>query len=230
MHALVEKPICLKSKQAEDLIKISKKKNKILMVGHLHLFNPGIQKLKADIKLGLFGKIRYISIFHSGNGPVRTDISALWDFFPHSVSILLYLLEKYPVVISADGAAFLKKGNEDIAVMSLKFPNNIFATSTGSWIYPAKKLEIVVGGEKMYAVFDDYAQESKLKYYKGIDCRNVHIENFKPLTAQIEYFLNCVRSNKIKINGGKAALDVTKILELAQKSLRNGVKIKIGRL
>ena len=239
-NALVEKPVCLNSKDAADLLKISDKKKKILMAGHLHLFNPGIQRIKSDIKGGLFGRINYISITHTGNGPVRDDMSALWDFFPHSVSILLYLLEENPIEISASGASFLNKGIEDVATMSMKFQGNIFAESMCSWRSPLKKMEAIVVGEKLYAVFDDYAKENKLLYChsrprmangkvitEDRGCEAVKLNDSRPLAEQARHFLDCIENNKTPINDGKAALRVTKIIESAQESLKTKTTIKI---
>jgi len=239
-HALVEKPVCLNSKDAADLLKISNKKNKILMAGHLHLFNPGIQRIKSDMKAGLFGRINYISITHTGNGPVRNDMSALWDFFPHSVSILLHFLEENPIEISASGASFLNKGIEDIATMNLKFQGNIFAESMCSWLSPLKRMEVIVAGEKLYAVFDDYAIENKLLYCRNRPkmkngkavtedngCEAVKITEAKPLAEQVKHFLYCIENKKIPINDGNAALKVTKIIECAEESMKKGSAIKL---
>lgn len=240
-HVLVEKPFCINSKDAEDLVDISLEKKKILAVGHLHLFNPGILRLKEDIKSGLFGNINYINILHCGNGPIRSDINALWDFFPHSLSILMYLLEKDPMEISVNGASYIKKGVEDVVTMDLKFPENIFATSFGSWLYPLKKMDIGIVGEKLYATFDDYVKTDKIRYYDSrpkivhgkpiIDdkrYKSPNIGNTMPLTGQLKHFLDCIENNKTPINDGKHALRITKILELAQESLNKGSRVKVS--
>ena len=238
-HVLVEKPFCLKSKEAKDLLKVSKNKKKICAVGHLHMFNPGIEKLRKDIKSGIFGKINYISITHLGNGPVRSDISALWDFLPHSVSIFLHLLETNPIQISINGASFLRKGVEDIVAMEMKFPNNIFAASFCSWLHPQKKMEVVVAGEKIYSVFDDYAQD-KLKYFDSVPklvngkiiiddkgSRTVSISDAKPLTSQINHFIDCIKNSKTPINDAENGFVVTSILEIGQKSMKQSKQLKI---
>lgn len=239
-NVLVEKPVCLNSKDAEKLLKISNKKKKILMAGHLHLFNPGIQRIKSDIKAGLFGRINYISITHTGNGPVRTDMSALWDFFPHSVSILLHLLEDNPIEISASGASFLSKGIEDVATMSMKFQGNVFTESMCSWLSPLKRMEVIVAGEKLYAVFDDYARENKLLYCRSRPkmtngkavienkgCEAVKLSGSRPLAEQVKHFLDCIEHNKTPVNDGKAGLKVTKIIECAEESMKKGRAIKL---
>lgn len=231
-HVLVEKPITLSLKEAEELTDISSKKKLILMVGHLHLFNPGIQKLKEDLDKGLFGNIKYIQTFQSGDGLIREDMSALWDFFPHIVSILLYLFNEVPVKIHAQGHSFIQTGIEDVVNMNLNFSNNIFSTSFASWIYPTKKMEIVIVCEKGYAVFNDCLSKDKLKYYfndpannfGGIKDTNHNyiVQEFadtRPLSNQISYFIRCVTDGQIHINGKEDILKVTKILESAHNSI-----------
>ncbi len=241
-HVLVEKPLAFTSEDVKNLIKLSEKNKKTMMVGHLHLYNPGIRKLKEDIQKGLFGKINYINLDHFGNGPIRTDMGALWDFFPHSVSILLYLLEKSPKTVSAIGASYLNKGIEDVAAMEMKFPGNILALSTASWLYPLKKMDIVVVGEKLYAAYDDYAQNEKLKYCKsrpkimqgkitiedqGYACPQFSSE--KPLAIQLKHFIDCILRNKKPMTGGFEALKVTEALEAAQKSMeKNGMPVEVN--
>lgn len=232
-HVIVEKPLAFHSKDAKELIKISKKKRKILMVGHLHRYNPGIQRLKADIDKGIFGKISFIHFSHFGNGPVRSDMGVIWDFFPHTVSILLYLLESSPLGVSANGASYIKKGIEDIATIDMVFPGGISAASIASWIYPFKKMNITIVGEKIYAAFDDYAEEEKLKYYptkissirgktnvKDKGYSSPAIGGARPLTEQLKHFLGCVNNNKVPLTDGCEGLKVVSVLESAQKSLR----------
>lgn len=231
-HVIVEKPLAFNSKDAKELIKISKENKKILMVGHLHRYNPGIQRLKADIDKGLFGKINFVYFSHFGNGPIRSDMNVIWDFFPHTLSILLYFFEKPPLSVSVNGASYINKGIVDIATMDMLLPNKIFATSIASWLYPLKKMEITVVGEKLYATFDDYAKKEKLKYYYSrpsvIDGKVIVkdegytspvISDAKPLTEQLKHFLDCINKNKVPLTDGYEGLKVVSILETAQKSL-----------
>lgn len=240
-HVLVEKPLAFCSRDAEELVRISKENSKILMVGHLHRFNAAIKRIKEDIQAGLFGKINYVHSFGFGNGPIRNDMSALWDFFPHDVSILLYLLAEYPLIVSANGASYISKGVEDVVTMDVKFPNDVFAAVIGSWMYPVKKRGLIIVGEKLCATFDDYATNEKLKYYgrklksiKGnivIEDKRYHVPNIedaRPLTEQLKHFLDCVENNKTPLTDGHEALKVVKILECAQKSLKqNGLVVEV---
>jgi len=238
-HVIVEKPLAFSYKDAQELINILREKKKVLMVSYIHLFNPGIQRIKKDIRSGLFGKINYVQYSHFGNGPVRKDMNALWDFFPHIASILLYFFEEMPLNVNASGAYYLQKGIEDIAIMELNFPKDIFAAAIGSWLYPFKKMELVVAGEKLFAVFDDYAKDEKLKYYDNVPrvideeiivedkgYRAIDIEDKKPLTEQLKHFLDCVQNNK-EPNGMDKALDVVRILECAQKSIQKNEFVEV---
>ena len=234
-HVIVEKPVTTSSKECGELIRISKRKNKVFMAAHIHRYNPGIQKLKEDIDAGKFGNINFLHYTHLGNGPVRADINALWDFFPHALTICNYLFDEIPISVSANRACFFPDKIQDIASVGLKYKNGAYATATVSWLYPFKRMELAVSGEKLSASFDDYASEEKLKYYgnapKIMDGKPIiagkgytpqDIGKTRPLTAELEHFLDCVRNNKEPLTGGNEALKVIKILEYAQKSLDKG--------
>ena len=226
-HVLVEKPLALSIKEAKELVKISKQKKKILMVGHIHRYNPGIQKLKEDICMGLFGRIKSIHFLHFGNGPIRSDMNVIWDFFPHTASILLYLLEKTPVSVSAEGKSFINKGIEDIATIDIAFPDKVFASSMASWLYPFKKMGIVIIGEKLCATFDDHSNEEKLKYF-GRRFSSPSVGEDRPLTAELKHFLDCIINKKTPFTNGQEGLKVVRVLEAAQNSLIKGKRIKVN--
>jgi len=236
-NVIVEKPLTTSSKECEKLIEISKSKNKVLMAAHIHRYNAGIQKLKEDIDAGKLGKINFIHYTHFGNGPVRTDINALWDFLPHTSTILNYFFDEMPVSVSASGACFLQEKVEDIVTVNMKYKNGSYVAAIGSWLYPFKRMYLVVSGQKLFAVFDDYAKKEKLKYYNNVPIMedgkpiivdkgysSPNIDETKPLTVELKHFLDCVRNNKQPLTDGNEALKVIKILECAQKSLDDGGK------
>ena len=229
-HVIVEKPVAFKSKEVEDLISISKKRKKVFMAGHLHLFNPGIRKIKHDMENKVFGRINSIYSIHTSKGIIRKDMSALWDFFPHPVSIALYLLGKMPLTVKAYGISYLQKGMEDMAFMELTFPNNMVLTAFCSWLSPERKMELNIVGDKIYAAFDDYAKE-KLMYYNLAKNKNYpkQIESKKPLTEQLKHFLYCIENNKRPLTDGYEALNVTKVLEAAEKSLKSKKTVSIAK-
>jgi UDP-2-acetamido-3-amino-2,3-dideoxy-glucuronate N-acetyltransferase len=236
-HIIVEKPLTVSSNECRELIEISKSQNKILMAAHIHRYNPGIQKLKEDISAGKLGKINFIHYTHLGNGPIRTDINALWDFFPHTLTILNYFFDDVPKSVSANGACYLQEKIDDIVTVSLKYRDGTYVIATGSWLYPFKRMDLIVSGSRKFAVFDDHAKKEKLKYYDNVPVikygrpaiddkgySSGHIKEARPLTSELGHFLDCVRNNKKPLTDGNEALKMIKVLEHAQKSLDNDGK------
>ena len=218
-HILVEKPVCLSLEHVKELKQISEKNNLIFMVGHLHLFNPGIQKIKQDIDL--FGKPRFVQMTHTGNGPVRFDMSAVWDFAPHFISIMNYLFDEFPINTFLQGESFINKENEDVFTLDLNYKNKTFATLFASWIHPLKQMKIIISGDRGYAVFDDYA-ENKLIYYFNNQEKIIQLEKKYPLSEQVKYFINCIENNKrLENNNAKQAVLVTEIIEKSLTNFKN---------
>jgi len=238
---LVEKPIALSTKDAEELVNIAKKNKRILMVGHTFVYNPVVQKLKEYIYNGDLGDIYYLYFSRTGLGPIRRDVNAMWDLAPHDISMLLYLLEDMPTEVSAKGQSYLQEGVEDVVFMTLRFPENIMASIHVSWLDPYKVRRATVVGSKRMAVFDDVNKLETLKIFdKGIDKYSeksyadygefqlsirdgdVHIpkiEMREPLKNQCKHFLECVRERKEPLTNGEEGLNVVRILEDAQKTL-----------
>ncbi len=223
-HVVVEKPLALNSKDAKELADLARKEGRILMVGHLHRFNPAIRQLRKDIEAGVFGKVRLVNSLGAGNGPVRGDMSALWDFGPHDVTIASYLIGSYPASVSANGASFLKRGIEDVVTMDMRFSGNAFAAAFGSWLYPVKRREVVVVGEKALAAYDDYKKKLEYTDLKSGRSRDVRFGNEKPLTEQLRHFISCIERNKKPVTDGTEGVKVVKVLEAAEKSMRAGGK------
>jgi len=211
-HVLVEKPFTLNSREAEELVKLAGKRKKTLMVGHIHRFSPGIQKIKEGIDAGVFGKIRYVQTTATNNSP-RKDTAVLWDFIPHDLTILPYLLGGYPESVSANG-------DKDKVTVDMKF-NGVFATCFGSWVCPLRQRKLIVVGEKMSAFYDDYAKE--LKYHNETE-QVIELSDALPLTEELKHLIDCVENNKKPLTDGEEGLKVVRVLEACQESIDNNGK------
>ena len=88
-------------------------------------------------------------------GTVREDENALWNFAPHDISTILYLLGKEPVDVSARGQSYLRNGVEDVVFLTLNFDDNSMANIHVSWLDPHKVRKLTVVGSSKMAVFDD---------------------------------------------------------------------------
>lgn len=246
---LVEKPVDYITKRVEKLVKLSEGKRRILMVGHIFRFNPAVIKIKEYIDSGYLGKLLYFSFKRVGLGPIREDVNVMWDLAPHDISMLLYFTETQPVSIFASGQSYFNQ-NEDVVFLTIKFANQIIANLHLSWIDPVKIRQVTIVSDKKMAVFDDVSLTEKVKIFdKGVsyfdtgdsfgefqasirdgDILIPKISAAEPLQEEFNHFIDCIQNRKRPFTDIREALQVTKILEAAQKSLKTGKIIKITNL
>jgi predicted dehydrogenase len=170
LHVLIEKPMTLNSRDAEDLIQLADSKGLTLMVGHTFEYNSAVFAMKKLIDSGELGRIYYLDAARLNLGLFQRNSNVLWDLAPHDISILLYLLDQDPISVSAQGMACVFEGIYDVAYVNLIFPGNVPAYIHVSWLDPCKVRRITVVGSKKMAVLNDVENEQKIKIYdKGVD-------------------------------------------------------------
>lgn len=246
----VEKPLVLDVGHAEQLIKIAEDNKRILMVGHLLEYHPVVNRLKDMIKNGELGQVYYIYAQRLNLGTVRDDENALWNFAPHDISSILYMLGQEPTDVSARGQCYLQKDIEDVVFLSLNFANKAMAHIQVSWLDPHKTRKITIVGSRKMAVFDDLEANEKLRIYdKGAqistdydsfaeyvglrfgDILVPYIKVSEPLSLECRHFIECVKTRRAPISDGYDGLRVVKVLDAAQRSLKaNGEPVKIPPL
>lgn len=245
-HVFVEKPITSNTKQCKELIRLAKKNNLILAVGHVFLFNPAVNYIKKEIDKGNLGTIRYLHFQRRNLGPVRKDVNVLWDLAPHDISMLLHFIKQKPVSVLAIGQSFLQNNVEDVVSATIKFKNKIMANFTYSWIDPIKIRDITIVGDKKMLLFNDVNVGEKIKifdrnariieetrdvsfgeYQIALHSGDIYIpsiETKEPLKEELSSFLNCILQHKKPVNDGENGLEVIKIIEALQKSLDTNSK------
>lgn len=221
-NVLIEKPLTTNYKDALKLSEIAKKNKNVVMVGHIYLYNPAFLVVKKLFKS--IGKIKYISAEGMNYGPIRTDVSALWDWGPHDISMVIDLLEGLPQEVSAIGY--------DMCNLKLKFPNGIFVFLNIGWLSPVKKRNMTIVGNKSTIIFDDTIEKKVALVDNLSRDKKVNYPSFSkelPLTAEISSFVDKIKNRKKNNNSSlKMGLDVVKVLEACQKSIKlNGKMIKI---
>ena len=240
-HVLVEKPLAMTSAEARALTELARAQGRVLMVGHVFEYHPAVHYIKAMLDAGDLGQPYYIYSTRVNLGRVQQDVNALWSIAPHDISILLYLLGQMPERVTAQGACFLNGRVEDVVFLTLTFPNNVLAHVHASWLDPSKARRLTVVGSRKMIVYDDVADEGKVKVYdkgvyrKGDDIYGefqyrVHsgdiaipkIDMTEPLRLECAHFLECVREGKEPRTGGENGTRVVRVLEAAQASLDAG--------
>ncbi|MBI2759423.1 MAG: Gfo/Idh/MocA family oxidoreductase [Chloroflexi bacterium] len=242
LHVLIEKPMTLNSRDGEELIELAEARGLTLMVGHTFEYNSAVQALKKYIASRELGDLYYLDTARLNLGLFQRDSNVLWDLAPHDISILLYLLDKKPVSVSAQGMPCVIPGIYDVAYLNLIFPDNLTAYVHVSWLDPCKVRRVTVVGSKKMAVYNDMESEGKIKIYdKGIDAPdytngfgefqynyrsgditipNIHFA--EPLREECMHFIDSIANHTEPKSSGHSGLRVTKILEAAQRSIVNG--------
>lgn len=234
-HVLVEKPLAMNSRDAEELIELAESKSLTLMVGHTFLYSPAVHSLKEAIDNGTLGDIYYIQTQRRNFGRVQTDINAMWSLAPHDISIVLELLGKTPVEVSAHGGSFLTDGIDDVVYTTLAFPCGQIANIHVSWLDPAKVRQVTVVGSLRMADYDDVAPKDKVQIIekqavppangKGpFELRRgtnfaLPVKDEEPLANEINDFVSSISNGSKPKADGDNGLLVVKILEAAQQSM-----------
>ena len=236
-HVFVEKPFTSNTAQAEDLISLAQKKNLKIMVDHTFLFTGAVKKISQLLDEGTLGKLYYYDATRVNLGLFQHDINVLWDLAPHDLSIMDHLIKARPEAIVATGQKHLN-GHEDVAYMTLYFPEKVIAHINVNWLSPVKVRTTLMGGEKRMLVWNDLEADEKVKVYdKGVDITNregvyellvnyrsgdmwaPQLEQIEALRQELSYFVDCISSSQDPSNDGCAGLRVVKMLEAASESL-----------
>jgi predicted dehydrogenase len=237
-HVFVEKPFTSDSGQAEELINLAAKKNLKIMVDHTFLFTGAVKKIGQLLEEGALGKIYYYDSTRVNLGLFQHDVNVIWDLAPHDLSIIDHLIKETPEAVSATGQTHLN-GHEDVAFITVYFPNKIIAHINVNWLSPVKVRTTLIGGEKKMLVWNDLEPDEKIKVYdKGVHItsqeglRNLlvnyrsgdmwapQLEQIEALKQELAYFVDCISNDHTPFNDGAAGLRVVKLLEAANESVR----------
>lgn len=236
-HVFVEKPFTSNAAQGEDLINLASKKNLRIMVDHTFLFTGAVKKIRQLLDEEALGKLYYYDSTRVNLGLFQHDVNVLWDLAPHDLSIMDYLIKSTPEAVVATGQSHLN-GHEDVAFMTVYFPEKIIAHINVNWLSPVKVRTTLIGGEKRMLVWNDLEADEKIKVYdKGVKITNreglyellvsyrsgdmwsPQLEQVEALRQELTYFVECISNGREPFNNGCAGLRVVQMLEAASESL-----------
>lgn len=244
---LCEKPLAATVDECRQLCDLAAARGRILMVGHVFLYNPGVQHLKVDLDRGEMGRVYYMDATRTNLGPVRRDVGAIHDLASHDISIFNHLLGSLPVEVSASGGFFLQDRVEDIAFLTLKYPKGVICHVHTSWLNPRKVRNLTIVGDHKMAVWDDMNNLEPIRYYdKGVTADHYSsfgefqmilrdgaitipkVRMFEPLLRQDEEFITAIRSRRLPAADGAFGLGVVRVVEAAMESLKaNGQAVAL---
>jgi predicted dehydrogenase len=237
-HIFVEKPFTSNTAQAQELIELAAKKNLKIMVDHTFLFTGAVRKIRQLLQEDALGKLYYYDSTRVNLGLFQHDVNVIWDLAPHDLSIMDHLIHQRPEAVVATGQSHLN-GHEDIAFITVYFPDKVIAHINVNWLSPVKVRTTLIGGEKKMLVWNDQAADEQVKVYdKGVsvssregvynllvnyrsgDMWAPRLERVEALTQELTYFVDCITKDEMPMNDGEAGMRVVKMLEAASESLR----------
>lgn len=246
IHVLVEKPLSTKVSEAEELIQIADQNNLVILVDHTFLYNDAINFAIQKIQDGEIGSLLHINFERSNLGPIRTDVSCLWDLTTHDISILNAITSSEPSEIKASSFNTSESGAFDMVNVSLNYESSLFVTMFSSWLHPEKTRKIKIVGDKKMIVFDDLNFNEPIKIYDKKfdqiydkesleinsnsyfsfsigDVISPFIHNSEPLQKVVKHFISLIQGdNAVKsINNNEISIRTIKLLEDIEKAINN---------
>jgi predicted dehydrogenase len=238
-HILIEKPMASSTQEAETLIELASKKKKSLMVDHTFLYTGAVRKIKELVDNETIGKIKYIDSTRINLGLFQPDINVLWDLAPHDISILNYIYKKRPIAVHATGICHTGNGIENVAYLTLKYEEDMIAHFNCSWTSPVKIRKFLIGGDKKMIVYDDMEPTEKVKLYDtGYDHKSEEdkrrvlvdyrtgdiyvpkLSTTEALVGVANDFIDSIIKQTTPVSDANLGLTVVKVLEAAQKSIK----------
>lgn len=242
-HVLIEKPMTSNSKEAQLLIELAEKKGLLLMVDHTFLYTGAVQKIKQFIDKNEIGNLQYFDSTRINLGLVQPDVNVLWDLAPHDLSILFYLHNEKPISVQATGVSHTRNGIENIAYLTINYQSDFIAHFNCSWSSPVKLRNILIGGDQKMILFNDIEPAEKIKIYDtGFQIKNDEdkrrllidyrvgdifvpkVDQKEALQSMAEDFAQGIINKVTPISNAHKALEVVKVLEAAQISIKNNGK------
>jgi predicted dehydrogenase len=244
-HVLIEKPLTTRSHDAAALVELARVHDRVLMVGHVFEYNPAIRTVDDLIKSGELGEIYYMSFERTNLGPVRTDVSALWDLATHDASIMCDFMSAAPISVTARGQCYLNSGIDDVVFATFLFDGGVAAHVHASWLNPNKVRQVTVVGSRRMAVCDDLDLRQPVRLYDKrvslpplsditgtflqhktlvVDSGAIIpvVQTREPLLAEIDDFLECILSGGNPRADGISGWRVVSSMEAAEASIARG--------
>ena len=243
-HVLVEKPFATTIQEVERIAAKAREVGRVAMAAHTFIYNDAVRFLKKLIDSGELGEVRYIYSQRLNLGRIRPDVDALWNFAPHDVSIIQYLLgDPEPISVTRQGMDYMQQGVEDVVFLHVEYPKKVMAHVHVSWLDPHKVRSMTVVGSKKMAVYDDVAENKIAIYDKGIEPKAVlgqrmdfdappgpqqfthrsgdilypKVDFREPIKVEIDHFFDCILNGATCLTGTDHAREVIRILSAAKQ-------------
>jgi predicted dehydrogenase len=242
-HVLVEKPLAGTSHEARQIVDAAVAANRTLMVDHTFVYMGAVRKIRELITSGELGDLYFVDSVRVNLGLFRQDASVIWDLAVHDLSIMGLLVDAAPLAVSCVAVGHVAGLPDDLAYLTVFYPDSLLGHVHVSWLSPIKIRRMLVAGSEKTVVFDDLSPDEKVKVYsRGVtrkeelvgddliplayrrtgDIWSPHVSQTEALRAMAEHFVHCCRTGERPQTGGPEGLQIVRMLEAAEESVRRG--------
>ncbi len=230
LDVLVEKPMAVNLSEADALLRAAKKNGRILQVGHVERFNPAVIAVEPILNRPLFFEVHRLGVF-----TLRSlDVDVIYDLMIHDLDILLALVAEPVTEVKAVGIPVLTE-KVDIAHARLEFAGGAVANITASRVSTERVRKMRFFQQHEYISLD-YARRDALRIgvkkpgpQPEFGFEKLNAPAVEPLHAELEAFVNSVRSRKEpRTNGaaGRAALELAS--QVMASIQEHAARVQIG--
>lgn len=242
-HVMLTKPMTSTLEQSHRLVERAAAKGKVLHVDHTFVYTGAVRKIRELYDQKVLGDLLYYDSVRVNLGLFQRDVNVIWDLAPHDISIIEYLVPRPPVAVSAHGVSHVKGQPENIAYLTLFYPDNLIAHIHVNWLAPVKIRQTLIGGTQKMVVYNDLETSEKVKVYdRGVSLTNVEsapekiyqmlvsyragdmyaprVDEAEALRVEAKHFIECIEKNARPLTDGEAGLRVVRILEAASESMK----------
>ncbi len=238
-HVLLEKPMCTSLTDARALLATAQAADRVLMHGHVFVYNAGVRYIRDGLRRGEFGAAQYVHATRTNLGPIRQDVNVVEDLATHDITIFDYLFDGSPVWVAATGSCLLGTDREDVAFVTLAYGESTLAHVHVSWLNPQKVRALTVVGSQRMVVWDDMQPLEPVRVYdKGLmeepyydsfgefqlrlrdgDIVIPKINSQEPLKVQAAAFVRRLTTGEPTPSEGAAGLRLVACLDAIRESL-----------
>lgn len=240
-HVFVEKPMTSTKQEAQALVDLARKNNRICMVGHTFLYTPAVEWIRNAVDSGLLGRMHYLNSKRLSLGLIQRTCNVVHDLAPHDISIICSVLGEMPIAVNAVGSSYVNPGIEEVATITLHFADDVVAFIQNSWLDPLKTRNLTIVGDEKMVVYDDIQPTDKIfihdksvekpSYsdtygdfaysYKYGDIVIPKLEGGEPIRRELDHFVECINGRAECRSSAQQGLNVTTIIEAINESIRS---------
>jgi predicted dehydrogenase len=204
VDVLLEKPITRTVEEASELIQLAERHGRILQVGHLERFNPGVVAAQAATTRPMFFEIHRLGVFSARS----LDVDVVFDLMIHDLDLVLWMVNSPWRDVRAVGLPVLSD-KVDIANARVEFENGAVANLTASRASTERVRKFRYFQPNEYFSIDFTRRDATMIRVDRegpaprIAFQKLPITPQEPLRAELEAFVDSVRTRRPPLVGGQ---------------------------